>query len=103
VVPFIIFVDVNLPLTSGAPPGEKPWLTDVFQAMENQGEPTAEKPDPYNALIPTNFAYYYGGESTNTEWGFVIPKFAESALADPGILELIMNTVERYRRISVEV
>lgn len=105
-LPFLIFVDVNLPPSPEVPPDKKSWLRDMFAAFDNFGAPTAEEPDPFNALFPTNFAYYYGNETgkpTRGEWAFVIPRFSETPLPNRKLIDDVVEALDRYGWVPKEV
>ena len=73
---------------------------------KNYEAPTAEKPDPFNALFPTNFAYYYGedpAKPVHGEWGLVIPRFSETPLPDPRLIDTTIESLERYGEVPEEV
>ena len=106
-LPFFIFVDVNLPPSPNDPPDKKPWLRDMIAAFDKSYEaPTAQNPDPFNALFPTNFAYYYGedpAEPVYGEWGFIIPRFSETLLPDSRPIDTTIESLERYGKVPEEV
>lgn len=61
--PYLIFIDVNSPLTPGTPGLDKPWLPGVRHAVEKLlPRPTPESPDPFTAIVITNWAFHYAGE-----------------------------------------
>lgn len=106
-IPFLIFVDMNLPLSPATPPEAKPWLNDVKLALDDRfGTPSAVKPDPFTALIATNFALHYGGEDIPVgrgEWGVVIPRYPEVAVPDSRALHDVWQSLHRYDDIPAEV
>ncbi len=60
-LPFLVFVDVNLPLSPEIPIMEKEWVKEAMQAFEyRRGE---EREDPDTALILTNFGWHFSRES----------------------------------------
>jgi hypothetical protein len=61
-VPFLVFIDVNLPLTPTIPPLERPWVKEAMKCFEDrrqEGYPT----DPDTALLLTNFGWHYSREA----------------------------------------
>ena len=43
---------------------DKPWWDDLRSMIEGYGTSTPENPDPYNAIVVTNFSYHYAGSGT---------------------------------------
>jgi len=56
-MPFVVFVDVNLPLTPEVPINQKDWVREAMQAFEHRRQ--EERTDPDTALILTNFGWYF--------------------------------------------
>ena len=103
---FLIFIDVNLPLTPGIPPLQKPWLVDLQKALAILGEPSTKNPDPFNALIPTNFARYFldaSVESPPLEFGFVLSGFPQTSLPNHEVLNAIWDSLDRYGKIPDDI
>ncbi|MBI5359395.1 MAG: hypothetical protein HZA48_02305 [Planctomycetes bacterium] len=106
-VPFFIFVDVNVnPIIEQLPLKEKQWVKDVKTMLSRYGEPTSEKPTPFNSLIFTNFAYYYGGELEEAPSGEVYMEnspFPEVQCSHPEIFDEIWKSLTMYAEIPNEV
>jgi hypothetical protein len=104
-MPFVIFLDINLPPCPEIPWEEQPWLTDIKKMLEYFPEPMANNPDVHNGLIFTNFAFYYDGDSAMKHhpplyfWS-LFPKYP---VPDPGLWNAIMETIQNYTRIPREV
>jgi hypothetical protein len=58
--PFVIFIDVNLPLTPDVPPLEKQWVVEAMQAVDHREQEGRQNTD--TALILTNFGWYFSRE-----------------------------------------
>jgi hypothetical protein len=104
-IPFIVFLDVNFPPTTGMQNAEKPWLQDVKRMMERLGENSAENRDELNALFVTNFSHYYGypdGKCYPGDWVMVMGMYPETPVTLE-ILNAIYSTVQRYDRIPDEL
>jgi len=105
-MPFLIFVDVNMPLTPEKPVQEKPWMLDMKHVQDQLGTPSAENPDPFNALVVTNFAHYYGDGSTpalSGEWGIFVSRFPEVPAGDGRLISAVMESLQRYDHIPREI
>lgn len=105
-IPFIIFIDINLPLTPNVPFGQKVWINDVIKMINDYGEATPNNPDPYNAVIFTNYAYYYSGISSavpSGEYSVCTTKYPETPLQNNEIISIIVESVNRYGLIPDEI
>ncbi|MEQ6390300.1 SEC-C domain-containing protein [Bacillaceae bacterium S4-13-58] len=105
-LPFIIFIDVNLPVSPEIEPHEKSWIRDINRIYDNYKAKRSPKPDPFNALFITNFAYYYGGNQGKTPtWESYLIKSdnPETSIVEDWILDDILNSITRYSRIPKEV
>jgi hypothetical protein len=56
-MPFVVFLDVNLPLTPQVRINEKVWVKEAMQAFHDRRQ--EERVDSDTALILTNFGWYY--------------------------------------------
>lgn len=65
-MPFVIFIDLNAPPTPGLPLPEKPWFAQFRELVSRGGEPSPARPDPYNAVFLTNYAYHHMGSQDAT-------------------------------------
>ncbi|MDA2919834.1 SEC-C domain-containing protein [Desulfobacterota bacterium AH_259_B03_O07] len=105
-LPFFIFVDLNLPHCPGMPFYKKPWFKDIKRILEELGIPTTENPEPFTALIPTNFAHHYGTIDEVTypgEYALIVSLYPEIPISDPRIFDILLETLKRYDRIPSEV
>ena len=103
-MPFVIFIDVNLPSSPGVPFDRKPWLVDVRRALGT--EPTINDPDPFTMLFVTNFAVHFGAvdeEAPSGEWTVVVPRLSEEPFRDASLPKLMIESVRRYSRIPDEI
>jgi hypothetical protein len=57
-VPFLVFVDVNLPLSPEVPPMEKSWVKEAKQAFDYRRQ-EGNSTDPDSGLVLTNFGWHY--------------------------------------------
>ncbi len=104
-LPFLIFIDLNLPASPGLPSAERPWMKDVMKLMDRLGVPTAESPDPYSALVLTNYAFHFGNPNSRVpkpEWGMVISRYAMHPI-DVHHIAVLEETLDRYGVIPAEV
>lgn len=68
--PFIIFIDMNLPLSSGVDPNDNLWVKAVTKMRDNAIFSTKGQASPQNAIVFTNYSYHYGTnkETSSGEW-----------------------------------
>ncbi|MFZ5634690.1 MAG: YecA family protein [Bacillota bacterium] len=105
-MPYIIFIDLNIPPTPNIPLEVKPWINDIRGILLNYGIPSHSNPDPFNMVFFTNFSFYYGGNEGPVPQGecFVIEsEFPQTPLSNAKILNEIEESVKRYAYIPQEV
>ena len=68
--PFIIFIDMNLPLSPDTLPEDNLWVQAVTRMRDSATFTMKGKPMPTNAILFTNYSYHYGTdkETGNGEW-----------------------------------
>lgn len=104
-LPFLIFVDLNLPASPGLKFKDRPWIRDAKLVIDRLGPASAESPDPFSALVLTNFSFHYGlaGEAVpKPEWGLIVPKYPCQPL-DQRLINILMETLDRYSFIPDEI
>lgn len=102
-IPFVIFVDLNLPST-GLPTQESKWFQDIKKGIDNEGQNSAENLSKYTMLVVTNYAYHYEGTSTLEEKKYgeylaVIPKYAQCPFTRLSTIGEILQEVSCYNHI----
>jgi hypothetical protein len=105
-LPFFIFVDVNLPPSPSVLFDQKPWVADLKRAIEELEKPSSRNPQPWTALIPTNFSHHYGsmeGKSCRDVPVLLLSLYPENPIPDLILLNVITETLNRYDRIPDEV
>lgn len=96
-MPFVIFVDLNVPRDPGVPVEERPWFQDVWTDMQSLGNPTPEKPDDFSAIFITNFSHHWSGSaiSAGVEYLHIVSHRACFPLPDD-LVGRIMAAVQNY-------
>jgi hypothetical protein len=105
-IPFFIFVDFNLPPLPSVSIDQKPWIADLKRALSELGHPSPSNPEPFTALILTNFSHHYGSmqeKSFRGESGLVLPDYSENPLPDTNIIQIVIETLNKYDQIPNEV
>jgi len=96
--PFMIFIDINSPLTPGVRPEEKQWFKDIKKFMDSYDSPSMENPDPYNAIFFTNYSYHYQTEreADPGEYLCIIPRHSKFPLPSPDFLSMLTRALNHY-------
>ncbi|MDP3723961.1 MAG: hypothetical protein Q8R91_10805 [Candidatus Omnitrophota bacterium] len=105
-MPYLIFIDLNVMPTPGIPTEKKPWVDDVKAMLVRWGEPSSDNPEPFNALVLTNFSYYYAGNAGDAprgEYVLIVSQYPQFPSRGSGALGEIWEGLERYSHIPHEV
>jgi hypothetical protein len=57
-IPFMVFIDVNLPLTPDIPPMERAWVREAMKCFDDRRQ-EGKLADPDTGLVLTNFGWHY--------------------------------------------
>jgi len=103
--PYLIFIDMNVLPTPGISSTKKPWLEDIKSMLEKYNTVSKESPDVFNALVLTNFSYYYAGdaEASGSEYVLIASPHSLVPLKDMKGLREVWKSLERYSHIPREV
>lgn len=104
-LPFILFVDINIPTAINTPPLQKPILNEVKRLIEAMDVSTPEKPDKFSLLLATSFGFHYGDMNTPAyphEHCDVIPQYTKYPL-HTSVFNDINASIRRYGLIPEEV
>lgn len=105
-LPFLMFVDLNLPPSPGVAPGEKPWVNEGLDRISVAlGQPSASNPDPFALLVITNFSMHYGGvveETPSWESAYTVAQYPETSLNSTAVRR-VLEAVGRYGKVPAEV
>lgn len=104
-MPFVIFIDVNLPPSAGYSPRERPWLPNVDRAL-GKGDRSPDTPDPFSMLVATNYGHLFGSIDDfggRGEWGAIVPQYPIVPFPDQSVVATILDAVGRYSTIPREV
>jgi hypothetical protein len=104
-LPFLIFVDLNLPVSPGLKVEDRPWMRDAKVVIDRLGPASADSPDPFSALVLTNYSFHYGSANEavpKPEWGVIVPTYPCQQL-DQRLINILMETLDRYSSIPREI
>lgn len=104
-MPFVIFLDANLPPTPETPWEESPWLQDLKDMFDEFPEPTPEQPDPHNMVIVTNYSFYFEGNGPSKMHPslYFVSLYPKYPLSHSAALTAVQQSVERYTAIPDEL
>jgi SEC-C motif len=95
--PYVVFLDMNLPPRTDRTFEE--WLETLHEgAFAWRGESSAENPDPFSAVVLTNYSWHWHGEEVVDHGGqqwLVLPPHPVVALSLPEI-DRIWESVRTY-------
>jgi hypothetical protein len=57
-IPFLVFIDVNAPLTPDTPPLQRPWVREAMACFDDRRQ-EGKLDDPDTGLVLTNFGWHY--------------------------------------------
>lgn len=100
-LPFLIFIDVNLPLTPNVPPTEKDWIREAMKMFEHRHQEGLQNYD--TALILTNFGWHFerdeGTPAAENMWARVeSPRFPVRR----DTLDLLARAISEYGKVTDE-
>ena len=99
---FMIFIDINSPLTPGVAFPEKPWFTEIERNIEGVfGKPSENDTSPVNAVFFTNFSFHYQTEheASPEEHVSVWFRSTENPLPDFEIFGLLKSGLDHYGNV----
>lgn len=105
-IPFLVFIDLNFPITPELPPFQKKWFPELRALVEKHGKPTPENPDKITALFITNFSWHYYGKQSGmqkSESLIVVPKYAINPVSNFGLLQLLYEATNQYGIVPHDV
>lgn len=96
--PFIVFIDLNSPLTPGLELWDKAWSGDIRDLLDEYDVPTPDKPDPMTLLCITNFSHHYqeGLPAFPAEHLVIGPSFVRH-----NVEAMLRSRLYRYRALWV--
>lgn len=98
-LPFMIFIDINLPLTEGNNDLKKRWVKDIKNMLSQHPMGTEKNPEPFTALFITNFSWHYEKHVTALSKGenvVIVPLFSTERLNDNNTFNLLHQATLQY-------
>jgi hypothetical protein len=95
-LPYLIFIDVNAPSDINEKTSESRWFADLRKMMDSRGESTTDNPQPYTALIVTNYSpHYEGNEVTRTGGNCIVAGLYTSHPLADGVHGVFMGKLQQ--------
>lgn len=97
-LPYVIGIDVNLPLDLKKMDGSSRRMDGVFKLMDKGPVPTQEKPAKEFLLVLTNFAWHYVGQQRAPahEVYYLFPEWASGVPADERTFTALIQAFDTY-------
>ena len=77
-------------------------MRDAKLVIDRLGLASVESPDPFSALVLTNFSFHYGSAAPKPELGVIVPKYPCLPL-DLNLIDVLMEILDRYSSIPNEI
>ena len=99
--PFIIFIDMNLPLSPNTHPNDNLWVKAVTKMRDNATFGRKGEIAPTNAILFTNYSYHYGTdkETGNGEWLIEKSGNPETLIKSEGFGEKFIAVLHNYGNV----
>lgn len=104
-IPFVIFIDLNLPLMNKVKYPDRKWFQDLKTSIDNIGIASPENPDLFTAIFLTNFSYHYYKEvqinsgEFSQDGGTIISNYPFVGFRSKNTLEVIMNGIRQMPNV----
>jgi hypothetical protein len=101
-MPFVIFIDINLPSDLLDEEGRRVWIENVNETYKKYEEKNESNPHVFNAVFFTNYSFYYGGNigvMPNWEAYAILPNDVLHPIEDREVLGEIFESIKRYSTI----
>lgn len=99
--PFIVFIDMNLPLSTGVDPNDNPWVKAVTKMRDSAVFATKGQSSSTNAIVFTNYSYHYGTdqETGSGEWLLEKSGDPETPIQSPDFSDKFISVLQRYGNV----
>lgn len=99
--PYVIFIDINLPPSSGSV-FEATWFKEVAETATRVGRTAETDPAPFNQIVFTNHPFHYGNDddvSPRPATLSAIPNHTKIPISYPRVLTAIHEAAEKFGNI----
>ena len=99
--PYLIFIDINSPLTPKVAINNKQWFKDINSIIGRHEIASVRNPDPYNGIFFTNFSPHYQTESEAepNEHLSLIPWYPKHILPNQQFLDILISGLNHYGNV----
>ncbi len=106
-LPYLVFIDINVPATTEKDPRDIEWIKDLESRLKERGllSQDGKNQDPLNALVVTNYSYYYAGEAQAPRSECLVAKSVnpQIPIQNPRVMSSILESLSQYSQIPNEV
>lgn len=97
-LPFIVFIDLNSPITPNIKIENKPWFKDIKKMLQKAPLFDSSNPDPCTALVFTNYSYHYQTEKEALpgEHLLIWPEYPKYHINNPSFLSHFEKALTHY-------
>lgn len=99
--PFIIFIDVNYPITPGVKTEDEKWVEELLEGRKRDLDENTEDNPKYNAVFFTNFSFHYSGDDITPSGQFIseLPQKHQFPLPDPTVINKLFDALNNYGNV----
>jgi len=99
--PFIVFIDMNLPLSPNINPGDNLWVKVITRMRDSANFATKGQASPTNAIVFTNYSYHYGTdqETGSGEWLLEKSENPEVPIKSPDFGDKFIAVLDKYGNV----
>lgn len=99
--PFIIFIDMNLPLSSGTHPNDNLWVKAITKMRDSATFGKKGDIAPTNAIVFTNYSYHYGTDKETGSGEWLIEKSGnpEVLIKSPDFGKKFITVLHSYGKV----
>ncbi len=99
--PFMIFIDLNSPITPDIEMQNKKWFKDIEKKISNFDAPMPGNPDPFKGIFFTNYSYHYQtqNEAETGEHLSIIPFYSKFPLPNPSFINRLEGALSYYGNV----
>ncbi|MFA6475997.1 MAG: SEC-C domain-containing protein [Candidatus Paceibacterota bacterium] len=97
-MPFLVFVDINVPHEESGDFKKIPWVKNIFKNASHSKNVTKENPSAWNALYFTNFSFHYQADEKASSGQNLqaLPPFVMHPVSDSTLFPAILRALQYY-------
>jgi hypothetical protein len=98
---FLIFIDVNYPMTPGMKTEDENWVKELTEARKRDLDENSDDNPKYNGVYFTNFSYHYSGDDISPSTQFIteLPLNPQHPISDPRFVSKLFDALNNYGNV----